>query len=719
MDINETAYESDEQKDDSNSSYKFSNIVNIIHEGEEPYKIFKLIARSANTLEGVTGSAIFIYNETIQKKIDSVVSIGAAKGLTYDMIMSLSNIHVIDIISLGAVQGALVCIYDEILPETKEDLEMLGHHASVVYERQRMSKNLQHFLDRIQVLNELYMHIAKNKGVKSIVKDLVRECCIRFGSDLSLVYLWDNAKDVLEVQGGYGCSSTLVAPKLSRNVPVINNTISQGGYFLFSPSQETEEMAFFKNLDIKIGICSALEVQGENVGVLIIGFQNEPNLLESDITCFREFTNGASVAILNAINQDKVKNYANHLEDLVAERTKELKIQTEKAEDANKAKSRFLANMSHELRTPLTAIIGYSSVMSDGLYGDMNQKQEDALQSITKSSEHLKSLIDDILNLARIESGKEEPEPQPVPMYDLLLQSIKLLMQTANNKGVKIQELEIDDSLKNLSLLVDQKHSKQIIFNLLSNAVKYTPKNGKVWITAQKTVNSAQISIHDNGVGISSEKLGKLFERFERGEDSYSKSQEGTGIGLNLTQKLIEINGGTIFVESTPGKGSSFTVELPLAPLGNIKKNNVVAKNDYSAQLKGLTALIVDQNKESCDLLTQCLEAAGAQVRTGSSIEDGLKNISKNAPDIILTDLEMNGESGVDLIQSIRSLQGKAGDTPVIVLSACAFKADRDIAAQAGADLFIAKPYHPADVIQQINSLVHNHIMEREKSIKK
>jgi CheY-like chemotaxis protein len=406
--------------------------------------------------------------------------------------------------------------------------------------------------------------------------------------------------------------------------------------------------------------------------------------------------------LANAKAQSRLTKYAERLEELVAERTKDLAIQTARAEEANQAKSRFLANMSHELRTPLTAIVGYSSVLSDGIFGPLNEQQLEALSAITKSSEHLKNLIDDVLNLARVESGKEAPEPKRVPIKDAITAPYKLILQQAINKNVKVRQLEIPEEIAERGIYADPKHLQQIILNILSNSVKYTPENGEVWIDVSLTVDKVKIEIHDTGVGISKEKQAKLFERFERGEDPYSLSQEGTGIGLNLTKHLVEINGGRIGVESEVGKGSTFWILMPLAqgdPVSVVKEE----KESTRVRLDGLKALVVDDNQAAVDILGYVLRRAGASVEFANSVNSAKEKIDSAIPDIVLTDIAMPGESGLALVDYIRNQ--KELSVPIIVLSACAFQSDEDAAVEAGASLFIPKPFKPNDVIRSVRSL--------------
>jgi signal transduction histidine kinase len=399
------------------------------------------------------------------------------------------------------------------------------------------------------------------------LKSLARESAFRFAADVALTLLLNEDKTLLEVKGGYGCAPHLIPKNLELSTGILGQIMRVGGHLSVPQLQNYPDhrLPFIQELGIKsVDVC-CLEVRGEPLGVILIGYRRETFISHNDLTRFEEFCQGAAVAIANARTQERITSYTERLEELVESRTADLAIQTSRAEEANHAKSQFLANMSHELRTPLTAIVGYSSVLADGVFGPMTDRQRDALNAITRSSEHLKNLIDDVLNLARIESGKEEAEPTKVPVKDVLTQAHKLMMQTALGKGVSLQPLKLSAETTKLDMFVDAKHIHQIIINLMSNAVKYTPRGGKVNVASELVGDKIRISVSDTGVGIPPAKMEKLFQRFERGEDTYSKSQEGTGIGLNLTRRLIELNGGRIEVESIEGH-SRFSCRWQLPP---------------------------------------------------------------------------------------------------------------------------------------------------------
>ncbi|MBN8549239.1 MAG: response regulator [Deltaproteobacteria bacterium] len=702
-----------------------AGIIRLIEQGEEPRCIYSAIVECASNTPGVQASAIFLPSDRVNDQQEMMASFGPfslEEGRTTEsenrvsVQAAASHIHksssgayhYFDVICLGAPIGSLIVIAPKGLNSAaNEKLNSLAHHVGVVFERQKLSNTLQHFLDRLQVLNELNQLIASNVGLQRILKSLARESAFRFAADVALTLLLNEDKTALEVKGGYGCAPHLIPKTLSLDAGILAQIMKVGGHLSVPQlaNYPDHRVAFVEELGIKsVDVC-CLEVRGEPLGVILIGYRRETFISHNDLTRFEEFCQGGAVAIANARTQERITSYTERLEELVESRTADLAIQTARAEEANHAKSQFLANMSHELRTPLTAIVGYSSVLADGVFGPLSDRQRDALNAITRSSEHLKNLIDDVLNLARIESGKEEAEPVKVNVKDVLTQAHKLMMQTALGKGVALQPLKMAPELHALNMFVDTKHIHQIIINLMSNAVKYTPKGGKVWVSTELVGDKVRIAVSDNGVGIPPAKMEKLFQRFERGEDTYSKSQEGTGIGLNLTRRLIELNGGRIEVESSEGNGSTFAIFMPLATASEGVVVTQQDTQDTKVRLDGLSTLVVDDNKDTCEVLKQILLASGATVQTAHTVKDGISLLKDSVPDIVLTDLAIPGESGLILIQHIKNSPHQLSRVPIIVLSACAFQTDRDQAIEAGASLFMPKPFRPNEVLKCVRQL--------------
>ncbi len=234
---------------------------------------------------------------------------------------------------------------------------------------------------------------------------------------------------------------------------------------------------------------------------------------------------------------------------------REIEEKSQQIEAANRHKSEFLANMSHELRTPLNAIIGFSEVLLEHMFGELNEKQDEYVDDVLSSGRHLLSLINDILDLSKVEAGRMDLE---LAQFDLPLaveNTITLVRERASRHGISLHR-EIDKQLGDF--VGDERKIKQILLNLLSNAVKFTPEGGRVEVKAVMADGSVEISVSDTGIGIAPEDQEKIFEEFRQVGTGYAQKREGTGLGLTLTKKFVEMHGGKIWVESDPGKGSTF-----------------------------------------------------------------------------------------------------------------------------------------------------------------
>jgi signal transduction histidine kinase len=242
---------------------------------------------------------------------------------------------------------------------------------------------------------------------------------------------------------------------------------------------------------------------------------------------------------------------------------REIEDKSRQLEAANRHKDEFLASMSHELRTPLNAVIGFSEVLIEKMFGDVNAKQEEYLNDILASGRHLLSLINDILDLAKIEAGRMDLDLEDFDVAQAIDNAVVLVRERATRKGLTL-DTRLDRELG--SLRGDQRKVKQILLNLLSNAVKFTPEGGRVEVRAQRLDGHVEVSVTDTGIGIAAEDLEAVFEEFRQVGTDYAKKHEGTGLGLTLSRKFVELHGGRIWVKSQAGQGSTFAFTLPGGP---------------------------------------------------------------------------------------------------------------------------------------------------------
>jgi signal transduction histidine kinase len=269
-----------------------------------------------------------------------------------------------------------------------------------------------------------------------------------------------------------------------------------------------------------------------------------------------EIASGDFSGSVNVPNRDELGSLAENLNRM----NDELRDLYQQLETANRHKSEFLANMSHELRTPLNAVIGFSEMLKEQLFGDLNEKQLEYSEDIHSSGRHLLSLINDILDLAKVEAGRMELEVSEFALSPAIENAMILVKERAARHGIAL-ESEIDERLD--CFVGDERKFKQIMLNLLSNAVKFTPEGGRIGVGAGISNGTVEISVSDTGIGISPEDQGAIFDEFRQAKGKNKGKSEGTGLGLTLAKRFVELHGGTIRVESEVGKGSTFTFTLP------------------------------------------------------------------------------------------------------------------------------------------------------------
>ena len=296
---------------------------------------------------------------------------------------------------------------------------------------------------------------------------------------------------------------------------------------------------------------SAIAAGGREPGrVLTQRTRKDGTLVDVDIVSAPVFVTGEQVGYF-AIYSD--------VSELQA-RTRELAEKSAELEVASKHKSEFLANMSHELRTPLNAIVGFSQVLKEKLFGEVNEKQDEYLDDILSSSNHLLELINDILDLSKVEAGQVELERRLFSLREALERGVVMVRERALRNGVELS-LDLDAQVDLVE--GDERRIQQVVFNLLSNAVKFTPSGGRVDVSTATENGEVRVAVRDTGPGISPDDQARIFEEFQQARDTNGERPEGTGLGLALSRSLVELHGGRIWVESEPGKGSTFTFTLP------------------------------------------------------------------------------------------------------------------------------------------------------------
>ena len=382
---------------------------------------------------------------------------------------------------------------------------------------------------------------------------------------------------------------------------------------------------------------------------------------------------------------------------------------------ANRLKDEFLSTISHELRTPLTSIVGWTQMLLDGKV-DASMTRH-GLETIHRNAQSQAQLIENLLDVSRIITGKLKIEAQPIHLSAIIESAIEAVAPTATAKHISIKSFVEEETGQ---VYADPRRVRQILWNLLTNAIKFTPRNGEIEVRLRNVVSFAEISVKDTGVGIKPECLPHVFDRFRQADGTRTRKFGGLGLGLAIVRHLVEMHGGTVEVSSDgENKGSTFTFRLPLMnvqvkPVGEPAKNAVTnsgngAKKSFEEveRLDGARLLVVDDDRDNLDLLTMLFGKFGAKVETASSATEALEKYLQFKPDLVISDIGMPDEDGYSLIRKLRVIMSNnGGQKPAIALTAFAKNEDTIRAHAAGFQRHIKKPVEPAELVVEVSQLL-------------
>jgi PAS domain S-box-containing protein len=386
---------------------------------------------------------------------------------------------------------------------------------------------------------------------------------------------------------------------------------------------------------------------------------------------------------------------------------------------AARLKDEFLASMSHELRTPLTGILGLAEALQEQVYGPLNDKQLRSLQTIQESGLHLLELINDVLDLSKIAAGQLDLQMERCPVADVCQSSLQLIREMAHRKG---QQVSFTIQPPAIDLCADARRLRQMLFNLLGNAVKFAPSGGRLGLEVEGDEEAGVVRFHvwDTGIGIAAEDLPKLFRAFTQLDSRLTRHYSGTGLGLSLVQRMADLHGGSMSVESNPGQGSRFTLTLPW----RMTAANTLAKPEIQGPLSDTPAqgsaaertdgnyliLVVDDNQINLDTYSAYLQAKGYRVAAARLGSEVLAMVAELKPDLLLLDVQMPGMDGLALMQCLRSDADRGiAAIPVIALTALTMPGDRERCLAAGANAYLSKPVNLAQLLHTVaTQLVQN-----------
>jgi signal transduction histidine kinase/ActR/RegA family two-component response regulator len=437
-----------------------------------------------------------------------------------------------------------------------------------------------------------------------------------------------------------------------------------------------------------VGVLAALLVwEIEHVGSIVLAF----------VLALVGITVGVFVARGVKKQIDELSRYYERLLETADEESR-------RAEIANQTKDEFLATLSHELRTPLNSVLGWARLLASGKL-DSNQYTK-AVQAIERAGWAQSRLIEDLLDVSRIVGGKLQIRPRPLHAQPLVESAVESLRAAADAKQITV-DVATDSSIGPIE--ADPDRLQQVMWNLISNAIKFTPSGGHVAVSLGADHAQLRFVVKDTGIGLAPSVAEHLFERFRQGDGSSTREYGGLGLGLGIVRHVVELHGGTVTAESAgAGHGSAFIVLLPLrAALADAEE--IAPKADIAQILAGVTVLVVEDDLLALDFIRTALENYGATVVTAASAREARDRFIKQPPDVLVSDLLMPGEDGLELIQNIRTLEKATGrHTPAAALTGLARSEDRRHALGAGFEMHMAKPIDPHELASAVQELAHH-----------
>ncbi|PSB30409.1 PAS domain S-box protein [Stenomitos frigidus] len=588
-------------------------------------------------------------------------------------------------------------------------LEPLATQVAIAIQQAQLFSQVQQQAQREQLLNQISQTLNSSLDADYILQEIANLVGGAFNVDRVLILTITNE---IQVRNEWRATDQVIS-QLSLRVPLSDwpdLLDSESDFykrrFFHSPDYRQESLTETRQKQIEqAGTLSVLAcpvlIHGQLFGSIALQTTTHcRTFTEEEIQLLQRIADQTAIAISNAQDYER-------LEHLVKERTQELEYAKLLSEAANRAKSEFLATMSHELRTPLNAILGLSQLLEQQIFGTLNAKQAEYVSHIHSSGDHLLLLINDILDLAKVESGQDALEVVPIKAFDLCNYCLTLVREQAYDRGLQLIS-QFDHTVG--TCIADERRLKQILINLLSNAIKFTP-TGTVTLIVEKQSQGIAFTVADTGIGIATEQLPLLFMPFSQLDSQLNRQYAGTGLGLALSRNLARLHGGDITVTSVVGSGSRFTLYLPDAQVVEMPflpptVAVPAAKELYAQGWTSQRILIVEDDPCSVIVLQDYLQAFGHEVEHLSDGDRFLETVHRLQPHLILLDVQLaSHRGGLELLAELRA-QKAVRHIPVIMVTAMAMSGDREKFIAAGANDYLSKPI----AIAQLETLLSRYL---------
>ena len=568
----------------------------------------------------------------------------------------------IDVVASFAAQGAVAI-----------------QNVQLLHQLQARSDELARSVDELGALGEVSRAISSSLDLDRVLTTIVA-CAVELSAtDGGSIFELETETNSFQLRTCAGTSGGLMAALRGIEIPLGDTFIGRAA--LAGEAREAPDLALEApdpHIDelLRHGWRSMVAVplrhEDEIVGALVVRRRREGAVPAHTMSLLRTLADQSAIAIRNA------RLY------------RELERKTAQLEVASRHKSEFRASMSHELRTPLNAVIGFSDVLLDRMVGELNERQAEYVRDIRDSGRHLLELINEILDLSRIEAGRMELDTDAVELDHLLHQCVGMVRDSAGQHGLRLT-VEIDTGLG--AIEGDERKLKQVVLNLLSNAVKFTPDGGDVALRAVRRGEEVHVAVADTGPGVSAGDRERIFEAFQRGDRAARGNAEGTGLGLTLSRRIVELHGGRLWLDDAEDGGSIFSFAIPAAPPAHPEQRGPAEIRGHRDT--GVAVLVIEDDRRSADLLRVYLEDAGYAVTTVANGVEGLEAARRRTPSVVLLDLGLPGIDGWEVLAELKADPVTVG-VPVVIVSML----DEHSAGFAlGAAEYLVKPVSQDDLL--------------------
>jgi signal transduction histidine kinase/DNA-binding response OmpR family regulator len=548
---------------------------------------------------------------------------------------------------------------------------------------QSRSEELSRKVDQLEALAEVGEAISASLDPDEVLSTIVTHAVELSDTDGGSLMEYDEETQLFRVRTAYGTDPEVIERLRQSRIHVeetfVGRAASSGTVAQITDLSAVGDLDPHLSILHEAGWRSLVAIPltraDRIVGALVVRRKRAGGFSEETCDLLSAFASQSAIALTNA-----------RLYQQLERQSAELAV-------ASRHKSEFLASMSHELRTPLNAVIGFSEVLLERMFGELNERQADYLQDILSAGRHLLALLNDVLDLSKVEAGHMELDVRSFDVAEALSYALSLVRERASQHSIA---LVLSAPADELGLIrADQLRFKQVVLNLLSNAVKFTPDGGQVAVAARRVDGDLEVTVSDTGVGIAPADQERIFDSFQQGSRTASPA-EGTGLGLTLTRRIVELHGGSMWLESTPGVGSTFGFRIPQspAPPAEVEPHWDVTGRDGRPMI-----LIIEDDESSAELVSVHVGAAGMRAVVMRTGEEGLEAVRSMHPAAVILDILLPGMDGWYVLAALKADPDTA-DTPVVVVSVLP---DRGRGFALGASDYLVKPVAREDLLAALH----------------